>query len=154
LEIFQKPGVFPEFLGLQLDYKETEGALCKFPGIIDFWIYFSMENHDRLSPWLMDQCRARSTVDRPPWPATELDGAWPSGRSEAWCLTGGGTTGRWVHRESILGLTGARAAVWRSGDSGEETVEEALGAGSTWARREEKESGERCDGERRSSPFI
>jgi hypothetical protein len=85
LEIFQKPGVFPEFLGLQLDYKETEGALCKFPRIIDFWIYFSMENHDRLSPWLMDQCRVRSTVDRPRWPATELDGAWPSGRSEAWC---------------------------------------------------------------------
>jgi hypothetical protein len=26
--------------GLRLDYKETEGPLCKFPGIINFRIYF------------------------------------------------------------------------------------------------------------------
>jgi hypothetical protein len=33
-----------------------------------------------------------------------------------------------VHGESISGLTGARAAVWRPGDGGKETTEEALGA--------------------------
>jgi hypothetical protein len=58
-----------------------------------------------------------------------------------------------VHRESISGLIGARAAVWRPSDSGEETTEEALGAGGAWVRREE-ESGERCSGGRRGSPFI
>jgi hypothetical protein len=42
-------------------------------------------------------------------------------------LIGGGTTGRGVHGESTSGLTGARAAVWRSVDGGEEMTEEALG---------------------------
>jgi hypothetical protein len=59
-----------------------------------------------------------------------------------------------VHGESISGLTGAWATVWRPGDSGEETVEEVLGVGSAWARREEKESGERCGGGRWGSLFI
>jgi hypothetical protein len=63
LEIFQKLGVFLKICGLWVDYKETDGPLCKFPEIIDFWIYFSMENHCGLSPWLMDQHKARSTVD-------------------------------------------------------------------------------------------
>jgi hypothetical protein len=40
LEIFFKPGVFLEIWGLRLDYKDTEGPLCKFPRIIDFQIYF------------------------------------------------------------------------------------------------------------------
>jgi hypothetical protein len=65
----------------------------------------------------MDQRRARSTVDQPPWPATELDGARSSGRSWPRWPTGGGATGRGVHGESILGLTGARATAvkkwWR-----------------------------------------
>jgi hypothetical protein len=65
----------------------------------------------------MDQRRARSTVDQPPWPATELDGARSSGRSWARWPAGGGATGRGVHGESISGLTGARATTvkkwWR-----------------------------------------
>jgi hypothetical protein len=77
----------------------------------------------------MDQRRVRSTVDRPPWPATELDRAWPSGRSGARWPAGGGTTRRGVHGESISGLTRARAAARRSGDGGEEMAEEALDAG-------------------------
>jgi hypothetical protein len=40
LEIFQKSGGLLKISGLWLDYKEMEGPLCKFPGIIDFWIYF------------------------------------------------------------------------------------------------------------------
>jgi hypothetical protein len=63
-------------------------------------------------------------------------------------------TGRGLHMESISGLTEARAVVWQQGDGGEEMAEEALGAGSAWGQREEKESGERCSGGRRGSPFI
>jgi hypothetical protein len=59
-----------------------------------------------------------------------------------------------VYREFISGLTGAWVTVWRSGDSGEEMVEEALGASGAWTWKEEKKSGERCGGERRGSPFI
>jgi hypothetical protein len=75
-------------------------------------------------------------VDRPPWPATELDGARPSGRFGAQWLAGGGATGRGVHDESISGLTGARATVWRPGNDGEETAEEVIGVGSARAWRE------------------
>jgi hypothetical protein len=93
----------------------------------------------------MDQRRAQSMVDRPPWLAIELDGARPSSCSGARWLTGGSATGRGVHRESISGLIGARAAVWWLGDSGEEMAEEALGAGGAWVR---------CSGGRWGSPFI
>jgi hypothetical protein len=70
--------------------------------------------------------------------------AQPSGRFGARWLTRGGTIGRGVHWESISGLTRAWAVVWRPGDGSEETTKEALDAGSTWVRRGEKESGERC----------
>jgi hypothetical protein len=123
--------------GLQLDYKEVKVPLYKFLRIIDFWIYFSMENQGGLSPWLMDQCRAQSTVDRPPWLATKLDRARLSGRSRARWLARGGATGRGVYRESISGLTKAQAIVWRPGDGGEEMAEEALSAGCAWAWREQ-----------------
>jgi hypothetical protein len=60
-----------------------------------------------------------------------------------------------VHWESISGFTGARAAVWRPCDDGEETTEEVLGAGSAWVRREGKESRERCSEDRVGyRPFI
>jgi hypothetical protein len=95
-----------------------------------------------------------SMVDRPPWPATELVEARLSGRSRARWPAGGGAMERGVHGESISGLTGAQAAVWRPGDSGEETAEEALGVGSARAWREEKESGEMCGGGWRGSLFI
>jgi hypothetical protein len=49
-----------------------------------------------------------------------------------------------VHEESISGLTEAQAAVWSLGNGSEEMAEEVLGPGGTWARREEKERGERC----------
>jgi hypothetical protein len=93
-------------------------------------------------------------VDPPPWPATELDRAQPSGCFGAQWLARGGATGRGVGGESISGLTRVRAAGRRLGDGGEEMVEEALSVGDTWAWREEKESGEMCGGERWSSAFI
>jgi hypothetical protein len=53
-----------------------------------------------------------------------------------------------------MGLTRARAAVWRPVNGGEEITEEELGAGGAWARRGEKENGESCGGEQQSSPII
>jgi hypothetical protein len=57
---------------------------------------------------------------------------------------------RRVHLGPHQGAGGSVAV----GDGSEETVEEALGADSPWAEREEKESGVRCDGGQRGSPFI
>jgi hypothetical protein len=76
------------------------------------------------------------------------------GHSEAWELPNGGATERGGHRDPSSGLTGARAVVRRPGDDGEEAMEEALGAGSSRARREEKESKERCARGRRGSLCI
>jgi hypothetical protein len=70
----------------------------------------------------MDQHRARSTVDRLPWPATELDGARLSGCSGARWPTGGGATGRGVHGESNSGLTEERVAARRPSDGDERYV--------------------------------
>jgi hypothetical protein len=66
----------------------------------------------------------------------------------------GDATERGVCRESIPGLTGARAVVWRPGNGGEEMAEEALNAGSALAWRKEKKSRERCSGEWWCSSFI
>jgi hypothetical protein len=111
-----------------------------------------MENHGGLNPWLGDQRRKRSTVDQPPWPAIELDGARPSGRCGARWLTGGGTTGRGVHGKSISSLTGVRAAVWWPDDGSEEMV-----VGAPWHRWERGGStsaglGWRREGERDLQP--
>jgi hypothetical protein len=54
-------------------------------------------------------------------------------------------------------LTGCRRGRRRGRSdraTGEETTEQALGAGGAWAWREEKRGGERCGGGRRWSPFI
>jgi hypothetical protein len=94
--IFENQGVFLEILGRWLDYKEIEGPLCKTG--LNFWLRFIFQwKKHRLGPWLMDQRRAWSTVDRPPWPAIELDRPRPSGLSGARWLTRGGATGRQVH---------------------------------------------------------
>jgi hypothetical protein len=57
-----------EIWGLQLDYKENQGPLCKFPGIIDFGIIFELKNM-----WAWSTGRGppepQSTVDQPPLPA-------------------------------------------------------------------------------------
>jgi hypothetical protein len=69
---FENQGSSHNFCGLWLEYKETEGPLCKFSGIIDFWIYFSIGNHGGLSPWLMDQRMARWT-DHHGWPQSSME---------------------------------------------------------------------------------
>jgi hypothetical protein len=59
----------------------------KGKGLNEKWLEYSIfelssnRKWHRLSPWLVDQRRAQSMVDRPPWPAVELTGAQPSGCS-------------------------------------------------------------------------
>jgi hypothetical protein len=68
---------------------------------------FSNRKWHGLGPWLVDQHRARSMVDRPSWPAVELIRARPSGRSRPWWLAArwGKEGGR--HGESNLANTEA-----------------------------------------------
>jgi hypothetical protein len=78
-----------------------------------------------------------------------------SGRSGAPKLTGGGAIERGEHRELGKGLTGARAAAWRSGDGGAELEAAALGEREARAWREAKRGLERCVELRGwCSPFI
>jgi hypothetical protein len=78
-----------------------------------------MQNCGGLGPWLMEQCRARSTVDRPPWLAVELTGARPSGCSGPQLLAArwGKEGGR--HGDSTLPSTEAWKAVRRELSEGE-----------------------------------
>jgi hypothetical protein len=62
-----------------------------------------------------------------------------SGHSGARKLAGGGTTERGEHGELGSGLTGARAAVWRSGDDREMVEEGELGNSNTRASEEGEE---------------
>jgi hypothetical protein len=78
----------------------------------------------------------------------DLIRARPNGYSGAWWLTGNGATEREEHGESVSSLTGARVVAWRPSNGGEEVVVEALSASGAWARKEEKEDGERCGGGR------
>jgi hypothetical protein len=72
--------------------------------------------------------RHRSTVDLGQRVGDDLTRARPNGCSRARRLAGDGATERGQPGESISGLTGAWAAVWRPGDSGEEVAVEALSA--------------------------
>jgi hypothetical protein len=71
---------------------------------------FSNRKWHELGPWLMDQRRARSMVDRPPGPVVELTRVRPSGRFgprqlvASWGKEGG------HHGESIL----ARTEAWKA----------------------------------------
>jgi hypothetical protein len=93
----------------------------------------------------------------PPWTDNGADRGGAGARRHAGApkLTGGGTTERGVHGELGEGLTGARAASWKSGDSSAEPDVAALGERKARAWREAKRGWERC-GELRGwcSPFI
>jgi hypothetical protein len=78
----------------------------------------------------------------------------PSGRSGARWLTGNGATEREEHGESVSGLTRVRAVAWQLGDDGEETVEEVLSVGTSWAWREEKEDGEASEALTRAQEAV
>jgi hypothetical protein len=66
-----------------------------------------------------------------------LTEAWPSGRSNAWWLTGDGAMEKGARGQSVSGLTGVRAAVWQLGDNGgKEAAVAVLGAGGAWVWEE------------------
>jgi hypothetical protein len=92
--------------------QKGRGLSANVAGIFGFRIYFSMEK----MRWTRSTTHGSlvALVHGGPWPwsAEELTEAWPSGRFRARWLAGDGTTERGEHGESILGLTGARAAVW------------------------------------------
>jgi hypothetical protein len=121
-----------EFYGLWHDFAERQGAHCKMLGISPGADLFF---NGKIT---MDSLHHLWTTGTPIHGGLAmagrrgLTGAQPSGRSGAQWLTEGGATGRGVHGESTSGLTGARAAVWRPIDGGEEMVEEALGLGGDW----------------------
>jgi hypothetical protein len=78
-----------------------------------------------------------------------------SGRSGAPKLIGGGAKEREEHGELSSGLTGARAAAWRPGESGAEPEAAALGGSEARVWREAKRGWERCGDVRGCfSPFI
>jgi hypothetical protein len=111
LEIFQKPGSSRNCRGLRLDYKEIEGPLCKFPGIIDFQIYFSTENPvDRVHSAWTGRCSLG-----PLWTEAArtrgCGGALSAHGTRALGLTDGGGGGRARQSGARGVLTEARVAV-------------------------------------------
>jgi hypothetical protein len=131
-------------LGICVDYglisQKGKGLTAKSVRIFQRGIFFNGKIQ-----WTRSTIRGpwASPVHGGPWtwPRRWLTGAQPSSRSGPQRLTSGGATERGVHEESIWGLTEAQAAVWRPGDGSEDMAEDVLGAGGTWAWREEKESG-------------
>jgi hypothetical protein len=96
---------------------------------------FSNRKWHRLDPWLVDQRRAQSMVDRPPWPAVELTGARPSGLSRPqWLATRWGKEGG-HHRESNLSNTEAWKAARRWHIDGGTLAQKGSGVGAVRAKR-------------------
>jgi hypothetical protein len=96
---------------------------------------FSNRKCHGLGPWLMDQHRARSMVDRPPWPVVVLTRARPSGRSgPRWLAARWGKEGG-CHGESILASTEAWKAArrWRTG--GRTSTQKGDGMGTVGTKR-------------------
>jgi hypothetical protein len=83
--IFENQGSSLKFV----DYKLiVEKAGAKMKRWLEYPVFKLFSNREcrGLGPWLVDQCRARSMVDRSPWPAVELIGARPSGCFRPWWL--------------------------------------------------------------------
>jgi hypothetical protein len=88
-----------------------------------------------LGPWLVDQRRAQSMVDRPPWPAVELTGARPSGRSgPRWLAARWGTEGG-RYGESNLANTEAWKAARRQRTGGGTSAQKCGSVGAVRAKR-------------------
>jgi hypothetical protein len=139
--IFKNQGVLLEFYGPWLDFAERQGANCKMVGIFpgaDLFFNRKIMVDSVHHPWTTGM-PVHGGLAMPG--RRGLTGARPSGPSGAQWVTGGGATEGGVHGVSTSGLTGARAAMWRLVDDGEEMAVEVLGAGGAWAQREKKESG-------------
>jgi hypothetical protein len=77
-----------------------------------------------------------------------------SGRSDALKLTGGGTIERGEHEELGSGLTRARAAVWRPGDTAARRSHGKLCGEGFWCGRGEERGSVRCGVLRRSLGWL
>jgi hypothetical protein len=88
-----------------------------------------------LGPWLVDQRRAWSMVDRPPWPAMELTRAQPSGRSGPRRLTAGWGKEEGRHGESNLANIKAWKVARRWQTGGGTSAQKGDGVGAVRAKR-------------------
>jgi hypothetical protein len=129
LELFFKnQGSDCETSRLQVDYPKVHGPFYKISEFNRNNELFMYRKSRGLGPWVVDHSRVeRSTVD-----------LWRRGQE-------GG----------VLGLIGARAAVWGLSDGDDVAVEEKLGGNSAQASGEGEKSGGGCGENRwRSLPFI
>jgi hypothetical protein len=148
LELFFKnQGSDCETSGPRVDYPIVQGPFCKISEFNRSNKLFMYRKFCGLRPWVVDHGRvAQSTVDQ-----------WWHGQEGARArgLTGGGGKWRAKHGGHDLGLTGARVAVWWSGDGDEAAVEEKLNSGNAQALGERKRRGGWCGENRwRHLPFI
>jgi hypothetical protein len=128
---------------MRLDFKETEGHLCKIPGIIKFWIYISSENSVSL---VHGSWTTRASVHRGSTSIADRRRSSELGlrqlRATAACRNCTGRT-----RSSLgfsLGPHLRQRGGVATGDGSEEVVAAALSVGGAWGQREEKWCGERC----------
>jgi hypothetical protein len=88
--IFQILGASLQNYGLRVNFKETEGPLCKIPKITDFWIYSGIE---KFGDWVHGSWTGgalRSMVDRS---SVSTEAAEVHGQRTARGLTGGAGEG-------------------------------------------------------------
>jgi hypothetical protein len=143
--------------GPQVDFKETQGLLCKMAGNFGWGFIFQ-----RIKPWTGSKhpCtgRARSVHRGPTAVRTE------GGPGRGGALTGAQPPAAPVHqsspagaqqREERMGSSARASPSRRPGEGGAKLVVAALGERKARARREAKRGWERC-GELRGwcSPFI
>jgi hypothetical protein len=125
--IFKNQGSSWKFVDCGLIVEKGRGLTRKMARISNFKLFPNSKCRG-LGPCLMDQRRARSMVDRPPWPTMELTGAQPSGRSGPQRLATRWEKGGY-YRDSILPSTEAWEAAhrrwsfgsgWQQGGRGED----------------------------------
>jgi hypothetical protein len=120
---FSNSRAFMKICGLRVDIQEVQGPFCKVAGIKEFPDLIYNGKFCGPSP----RCGGSAARSDPRWTAGATDtghsGALPVHGARALGFAGAhrrGATGRWGHGELDGLLIGARAAVWRPGDGGEE----------------------------------
>jgi hypothetical protein len=132
--IFENQGSSWKFKYCGLIVEKGRGLNEKWLEYLVFKLFSNRKWHG-LSPWHVEQRRARSMVDQPPWAVVELIGAQPSGRSRPWHLAmrwgkEGGHPG-----ESILASTKAWKAARRRCTGGGTSTQNGNGVGTAGAKR-------------------
>jgi hypothetical protein len=153
--VFQILGASLQNYGLRVNFKDTEGPLCKIPKITDFWIYSGIEN---FRDWVHGSWTGgalRSTVDRSgaSTEAAEVHGRRTARRARG--LTGGAGEGE--QGRARPGDDSLRRNPRRRGDATRPDTATAVASRRWWCKRlgGEKSEGEGVgnNGERRG-PFI